>query len=480
MRKLLSLMGAFALWATAASANLSIGTVFSSHMVLQRGVPVPVWGMDAPGQAITIRFNGQEKKTRSNAEGKWTVALEAMAAGGPYTMTCLGSGPQVTLTNVMVGEVWICAGQSNMQYAMRDKVDNRDAEIASADQYPAIRLFASNKLAGYSGKPQETITSGTWSVCSSRSVRDFSAAGYFFGRQLEDSALKGVPIGLIDAAIGATTVECWIAEPVLHQYYGADLRGAGLHPDLMFGHPLSGCFNGMINPWIPYAIRGVIWYQGESNSRYPEQYLELFPLLVKDWRSRWHNDKMPFFYVQLPNLTPGKDDPGFALLREAQLLALQHIDYAGMAVTIDVGDPKDLHPSHKLPVGQRLALLARALVYGEKVVCSGPLYEKKTVEGNTIRITFKEVGGGLVDKNGGALEGFEIAGADGVFRPASATIRGSTVLVSCPEVKDPVNVRYAWGGNPVADLVNSENLPASPFRTDPAAPTAKAKAIFSR
>lgn len=478
MRMRLVLFITLALLPTAASARLAISPVFSSNMVLQRAATVPVWGSDAPGQTVTVAFNGQRKTATADAGGKWMVRLDPMSAGGPYVMTVQGSGPRITLGNVMVGEVWICAGQSNMQFQMHDKVENQAAEIASADRYPQLRLFTSNKLAGYSAEPQTTITSGTWSVCSAHTVEGFSAVGYFFGRQLQETALKGVPIGLIDTAIGATFAECWISKPTLQNCYGADLARAGLHWDLMFGHPLSGCYNGMINPWIPYAIRGVIWYQGEANSPYPDQYLELFPLLIKEWRSKWGNDKMPFLFVQLPNLIPGKNDPGFTLLREAQLRAWRLVAHTGMAVTIDVGDPRDLHPRRKLPVGQRLALLARALVYGEPVVCSGPVYDAMAVEGGAIRLSFTHVGGGLVDKNGGALEGFEIAGADGVFHPATAAIRGQAVVVASLAVSSPVNVRYAWAGDPAADLQNAEGLPASPFRTNPPALTAKAEAIL--
>lgn len=475
----LSLFLALAL-ATAAPAKVAVNPLFSSDMVLQRDAPVPVWGQDLPGQSITVTFNGQRQTTTTTPQGRWMIRLPKMSAGGPFTMSVRGSGPELTLTNVMVGDVWLCSGQSNMQTTLNDHVDNKEVEAATADRYPRIRLFTVHKLGGYAAQPSPAVGGGPWAVCSAASVKKFSAVGFFFGRQLQDSSLAGVPLGLIDSSVGATLAEMWISKPALTQAYGPGLPG--LRPDKAFGHPISGCFNGMIHPLIPFALRGVIWYQGESNCAYPGQYLELFPLLIREWRTLWQSPRLPFLFVQLPGFAQNFDNPPtpFTGLREAQLRTWQHVPATGMAVTIDLGDPKDVHPSHKQEVGRRLALLARALVYGEKLVYSGPIYKRMVEEGGAVRVYFDHTGGGLKSKTPGALRGFEVAGDDEVFHPATAAIDGETVLAESREVPSPRHVRYAWAPDPAADLVNAEGLPASPFRCDPPPPSAMAADLWKR
>jgi sialate O-acetylesterase len=471
----------------AARGALKVNPLFSSNMVLQRGGLVPVWGKGDPGQAVTVTLKSEKdggkalsKTAAATADprGDWTVRLPALAAGGPYVMTVAGGGAAVTFNNVMVGEVWLCSGQSNMQVLLGDNVDNKEAEAATAGHFPLIRFFSVNKLGGYAGDgPAAEVGGGPWQVCSAATAKKFSAAGFFFGRALQQTTLAGVPLGLIDSSVGATRAECWISRPTLARHYGAAL--AGLRPG-GFGFPVTGCYNGMIAPLVPYALRGVVWYQGESNCARPDQYRELLPLLIREWRAKWANPALPFLVVQLPGFGQTFDDPPsyFTELREAQLLVTRSVPNTALAVTIDLGDPKDVHPAHKRGVGERLALLARARVYGEKVAGSGPLYRGMTVAGGSVRLEFTETGGGLADKNGGALEGFEVAGADGVYQPARAAIEGDAVVVDSPKVPAPQSARYAWAGDPKADLVGATGLPASPFRTNPPPPSAKARAIW--
>ena len=478
MTRILFFLALFVTLAALAPAKLAVNPLFSTNMVLQRDAAAPVWGQADPGQAVAITFNGQTKTTTANAQGEWLVRLDKMAAGGPYTLTVRAGGEPATFTNVMVGEVWLCSGQSNMQTTLGDNVDNKEAEAATAERYPQIRLFTVNKLGGYSAQPSTKAGGGPWVVCSAQAVKKFSAVGFFFGRELEKTALAGVPLGLIDSSVGATLAEMWISKPTLQKKYGEALTG--LRPDKAFGHPISGCFNGMIHPLIPYALRGVIWYQGESNCAYPGQYLELFPLLIQEWRTLWNNPKMPFLFVQLPGFAQTFDNPPrtFTELRESQLRTWQHVAGTGMAVTIDLGAPKDVHPPHKQEVGRRLALQARALVYGEKLVYSGPIYKRMVEEGGAVRVYFDHVGGGLKSNTPGELRGFEVAGDDEVFHPASAAIDGETVVAQSAEVSAPRHVRYAWAGYPEADLINAEGLPASPFRCDPPAPSPLAKTLW--
>lgn len=470
-----------------ASAAPSPSALFSDHMVLQRDAPVPVWGTAHPGEEIAVHFGTQSHRVKTDPHGHWEVRLEAMPASFEPKDLRIESlnppGERITIKDVLVGEVWIAAGQSNMAYGVRTAT-HAEAEIAAASQ-PAIRVF--QMATTVAGEPQRTLT-GQWRVCSPESAGDITATGYFFARDLQ-KALK-VPIGLLQNAESGTLAEAWMSkealqseiefQPILDRYAAAvttyqKVRSnpeptQKLPPDpaTQTTRP-SGLFNAKVAPLVPYAIRGVIWWQGEYNSERAEQYRKLFPALIRDWRAQWKNPELPFLFVQLQNLDiqPQPNPAHYDELREAQLLTLRSVPHTGMAVACDVGDPKDIHPPHKQPVGARLALLARNLVYGDKdLVSSGPLYQRSTTKGSTIQIDFSHVGGGLVVKNAEALRGFEIAGADQKFRPANALIDGDSILVSSPEVPAPVAVRYAWRDNPLCTLFNAEGLPASPFRTD--------------
>lgn len=475
-------------------------------MVLQRQVPVPVWGWADPGETVTIQIAGQTKTATANAEGKWSLKLDKLSADAPVTLTVKGRNT-IVLQDVLAGEVWLASGQSNMQLPVND-VWNSGKETTTAN-FPQMRMFT------VTHRPATTPQSdceGQWVVCSPATVGKFSAAAYFFARDLHQK-LKS-PVGVIHASWGGTPIEAWTSmermesrsgfEPVFKawadklrvpydeekaeaQYQRAlevwtntvAKRKAGGEkapplpekqgdPRLHKNYP-ANLFNGMIAPVIPYAIRGAIWYQGENNanSTYPRLYARQLPLLINDWRERWSQGEFPFAWVQLPNFEP---DPkvsasqGWPIVREAMLKTLS-VTNTGMAITIDVGDAKNIHPLNKQAVGKRLALWARAKVYGENIPHSGPLPAGHRIDGSRIIVSFTHTDGGLVAKDG-ELRGFEIAGQDQKWAPATAQIQGDLVIVSRSEIASPVAVRYAWSDNPSCNLYNGAGLPASPFRTE--------------
>jgi len=622
-----------------AHADVTPASLFCDHAVLQQGVPIPVWGTADDGEKITVTLAGQTA-TSVARDGKWSVRLGALSAGGPHVLTIAGRN-RIELSDVLIGEVWVCSGQSNMerQLGLRDgqqPIKNWEAEAAAAD-FPQIRHFGVEQRLAL--EPQ-TQAGGRWVVCSPKTVADFTAVGFFFGRALH--LARGVPVGLIHSSWGGTPAEAWtsregiaripeaqeavaqldhfrrdpagartayqqslarwfetndpgsrpssslsgpavdtsiwrvmrlpnkwedaglpgfdgvawfrrefdlpanwagreaslhlgaiddadstwvngrligntsswntprvysipagtlkpgrnvIAVRVLDTGGGGGLWGgtdairlvsadqsaqtvtlAGdwrYHPSID-GHTVppppvdvtagSGAptvlYNGMIAPLQPYAIRGVIWYQGEANAGQAQAYRRIFPNLVADWRRAWGQGDFPFLYVQI---APYREMP--PEIREAQRLSLAKIPQSAMAVTLDVGDAEDIHPTDKKPVGERLALAARAVAYDEKIEYSGPLFAGARIEGGHAVLTFTHLGGGLVAR-GGALQGFAIAGADQVFHTAYATIVGDTVEVSADDVSAPVAVRYAWANVPEGNLFNQAGLPASPFATD--------------
>jgi sialate O-acetylesterase len=636
--------------AAPSAKDLNVITLFGDNMLLQRNIKVPIWGTAQPGGVVEIKFNGQTKEAKVGEDGEWTVYLDPMKAGGPYDMTISGE-KNLKFKNILIGDVWICSGQSNMAMTVQSSKDAKK-EIKEAD-YPEIRFFS--VVRKVSDKPLKTL-GGKWVPCSSASVGGFSAAGYFFGRDLYKS-LK-IPIGLIHTSWGGTPAEAWTTiktlendedfKPIIdrfrktcndeklqekienfkkyrkNQYQtrkefgdkrikiecpwampdfdskdwkemeqpggwqkdiknfegivdfikeieipsdwdGKDLTlsfGPVDEYDLVFfngneigsvgrktpdfwkvlrqytvpgklvkagkavvavrvanevklggftgkaeqmfieakdggkkislagawkykkeldlkrkwmpvgpGHPSSpaGLYNAMINPIIPYAIKGAIWYQGEANAWRAFQYRKLLAAMIKDWRTNWNQGDFPFFIVQLANYTAPPRIPGnstWAELREAQTIVANNDPQSGLALAIDIGDEKDIHPKNKQDVGIRLALAARKITYGQDIVHAGPEYDSMKVDGNKIVINFKNVGGGLVAK-GGPLKQFAIAGEDEKFKWAKAEIKGDSVVVWNDEIKEPVSVRYAWSNNPEGcNLYNKEGLPANPFRTD--------------
>lgn len=653
MNKNIAISLFFLLGSTTLSAQVKLLPIFSDNMVLQQQTQAPIWGECKPNKKVEITTSWNQKKymAQADAQGKWIIKVETPVAGGPYAVT-ISDGKAVKLDNVMIGEVWICSGQSNMEMEVggTGKVTNYEQEIAEAQNYPNIRFLTVEKATSPIPMEDMAATDNGWQVCSPKSVASFSAAGYFFGKDIHK--YQNVPIGLIDTSWGGTFIETWTSADALatmpamrknldvlksvplskedrEKKFHSDIEdwkkdvekvdkgfvngGAawaavsfdddawkamkvpGLMQDqglkdfngivwfrktidipanwagkeltlnvgviddndftyfngVQVGHTegwmsprsykipkelvkkgkaviavrvmdtggtggingnpesisiqrsksdtkqLAGdwkykvslnmneipqmpvntvsepnihsfLFNAMLNPLIPYSIKGAIWYQGEGNTGYGYQYRELMPLMITDWRNRWGYD-FPFYIVQLASFTAQQKTPvesGWAELREAQALTALHLKNTGMAVIIDAGEEFDIHPKNKPVVGQRLALAARAQTYGEKIPYSGPMYDTYQTEGNKIRVTFKHTDGGLRTKNGETLKGFTIAGVDHKFHWADAVIEGNTVVVSSPEVAFPVAVRYAWADYPICNMYNGADLPASPFRTD--------------
>ncbi len=453
------------------------------------------------GEDVTVTIAGRQAQTTADENGKWAVSLKPLEYGGPFTLRVTGHN-SIVVRDVLVGEVWVCSGQSNMQMAVAS-VNNAKKEIAEAD-YPSIRLFTVPRRVA--ARPLSDTT-GNWTACSPETVPGFSAVGYFFGRELHKAL--GVPVGLIHTSWGGTPAEAWTSRPALeavgelkqlvddldkriisypkaladyHKAHAewekaaqkAKAEGAKVPPEPKAPQDPNaspwrpaGLFNGMISPLIPFAIRGAIWYQGESNASRAWQYRTLFPTMIRDWRKHWGQGDFPFLFVQLANFKARKSQPAesaWAELREAQLMTLA-LPNTGMAVIIDIGEANNIHPKNKQDVGKRLAAWALGTTYGKDVVISGPIYDSMTIEGNRIRMRFKHVDGGLVAK-GGRLKGFAIAGEDRKFYWAHAKIDGDTVVVRSFRVPKPVAVRYAWADNPECNLYNAAGLPASPFRTD--------------
>lgn len=445
-----------------------VSPMFTDNMVLQRQRPVIVWGWTTPGKTVKVSIDGKTGSAVANAQGKWVAKLPALPVGGPYTLTVTGAGESqpTTFKNILSGDVWVCSGQSNMEMGIGN-VLNAGEEIASAN-YPEIRLFTVEKKVSTT---PEALCKGKWDVCTPDTVKaggwnGFSAVGYFFGRELYKN-LK-VPIGLIHTSWGGTPAEAWTSAEALQTMEDYKSRNP-LVPERHDQNTPTTLYNGMIAPVFPYGIKGAIWYQGESNAGRAFQYRTLLPTMIKDWRDRWAEGNFPFYIVQLANWqqpNPNPVEDAWAELREAQSLTAQHSPNTGIAVTIDIGDAGDIHPKDKQNVGKRLALAALAQTYGKKLEYAGPTYKSLKVEGDKIRLTFEHVGGGLVAKGGDTLKGFAIAGEDKKFVWADAKIEGNSIVVSSSQVSSPVAVRYAWHINPVCNLFNKADLPASPFRTD--------------
>ncbi len=507
------------LCSVAARAEVKLANVFGDHMVLQRDVAVPVWGWAAPGQEVRVAFAGQAKQATADQLGRWMLRLDPLSASGEGRSLEVQSGNRLVLRDVLVGDVWICSGQSNMEWSVSASL-NADKEIQSAD-IANIRLF---NVPGHttSQLPRQDAP-GQWQRAAPQSVKGFSAVGYFFGRHLHQQT--DIPIGLIGTNWGGTRIEPWtppvgfrsvpelanIAAQVdrfdpgvpagkeTWQSYidevaawaedaraslakGAPLRDPIAPPGFTNAGQPTAIYNAMVYPLAPYALRGAIWYQGESNGDEGVEYFHKMQALIQGWREVWNQENLPihFYFVQLANWKQPTDDPaggdGWARIREAQRRALT-VPYTGMAVTTDIGEANDIHPRNKQDVGKRLALWALRDVYGQDVVVSGPLYRDSKVEENKIRIRFDHSGSGLMvgEKQGleptresdAELKRFAIAGQDRKWHWANAKIDGDSVVVWSAEVERPVAVRYAYSMNPAgANLYNREGLPAAPFRTD--------------
>jgi sialate O-acetylesterase len=499
---------------TIALAELSVPQFFSDHMVLQRERSASIWGKAAPGAEVRLELDGQSVTTKADDDGKWRAGIETGKANASGATLTIRSGDEtITINDVLVGEVWFASGQSNMAFTM-----NRTAgygDLMAESDHPSLRMFdAANVTAT---EPQDDIA-GQWSVCTPETVPGYSAVAFFFARKLHQEI--GVPVGVIKSAWGGKPVETFTSRKALQTLPGtdalvdaviaadqaydpakakvayqarldqweaamadyrnkpADGRGRAPRKPAAPKRPLKTegkpgvLFDSMINPFAGYSMRGAIWYQGEANAKPGHvPYDETLPLMIRDWRERWGDD-FSFYFVQLanfraPSSEPGTPDP-WALLQNRMRLILETTPKTGMAVINDVGQADDIHPKNKKDPGERLARWALAKDYGRDIVFCGPLYRSSEIDGNAIRVTFDQAGAGLASRDKEPLKRFEIAGKDQKWHWADATIDGrNSVLVSSPEVAAPLAVRYAWASNPEgANLVNSEGLPTSVFRTD--------------
>jgi len=510
--------------AVSARAEVKLHALFTDNMVLQRDMKVPVWGWADDGELVIVEFRGKKVSTRAK-DGRWMVHLDKLRAGGPDELKVTGKNPKtradnnsITLKDVLVGEVWIASGQSNMEWPLRASFE--PALTISNSANPMIRLFTVPKLKA--DAPTNNVNAA-WKQCNPETVPGFSAVAYYFAKNLQYNL--GVPIGIIHTSWGGSPAEVWMSESALTAdsewkrdilgTYAAQLKraeeaiakwvsdeAAAKRDGKEFTQRRPGLpwkptelYNGMIAPLIPYAFKGAIWYQGESNAGRAQQYRSLFTGMIKNWRNAWGQGDFTFLEVQLAPFKAIKPEPGesdWAELREAQLLATKILPKVGMAVITDVGDEKDIHPTKKEPVGNRLARAARHIAYGQKLIWSGPTFKSMKVRDGKATLSFGNVGGGLVGRRPVArtskegenpdrptlnfhtesgrldwpLTGFAICGEDRKWVWADARIDGNKVIVSSRQVEKPVAVRYGWADYPVVNLCNAEGLPASPFRTD--------------
>lgn len=449
------------------AAELTLASVFGDDMVLQRDAKLCVWGEADPGADVRVAINGQEVTAKADDAGQWKAYLKPLPAGGPHTLEVRSADVAVTVNRLLVGDVWLCSGQSNMAMALRQCEGGEGEAQQAAERRPRLRLCTVAK--GANAKPQ-TAAKIKWVSASNESSRDFSGVAYFFASELlKDPSLKDVPIGVIDSSYGGTMCEAWIPQDLLAAFDAKDLRPS------LFGHGPTHLYNAMIAPLGPTTLKGAVWYQGESNSDRPEQYAKLLPTMMAGWRRQFENPSLPFVIVQLPDWAFRSGNLQWSWIREAQEKAVRATPGAMLAVSINTTDGYNLHPKEKREIGRRAALLARHDVYMEDgLVARGPTFKGAKVEGSTVRVTFDTAGDGLASSAAGgkAVEGFALAGADGRYRFADARIDGDTVVVQCKGIPEPKTVRYAWAGVPRSTLTDRSGLPAAPFRTDDLPPTA--------
>jgi sialate O-acetylesterase len=472
-----ALLVALAIWScglVAARADVSLNNMFGDHMVLQQGIKNKVWGKADPGEAVTVTLGSQTHSTTAGTDGTWHVLLDpVMEYGGPHTLTVKGKNT-VTFNDVLIGEVWVCSGQSNMQWGV-GAVNDADIERAAA-KFPNIRLISVPQVG--TQEPQWNFK-GRWAACTPVTVNGFSAVGYFFGRQLHQTL--GVPVGLINNAWSGSAAEAWVKRDklaghpqlkALHDRWVKMESAEKPDENQLKGNQRPGnIHSGVLSPSIGYGIRGVIWYQGESNAGRAYQYRELFPFMIKSWREEWGLGDFPFYWVQLADFQAEKPEPGdseWAELREAQTMTLQAVPNGGEAVIIDIGEGKDIHPKNKQDVAKRLARWALAETYKVPgIICRSPRYKAMEKQGAKVVLAFDDVTGGWRPFDVAEPIGFTIAGADKKFVTAKAAIsKDGRVEVWSDAVPEPVAVRYAWADNPVCNMYSAAGLPLTPFRTD--------------
>jgi len=493
-----------ALAAATTHADVKLPAVLSSKMVLQRNQALPFWGWADAGEQVTVSLGGNRATTKADDQGKWLLSLRPMKAGGPYEVIVKGKNT-LLLTDVLIGEVWVCSGQSNMQWPV-SRSNDPDLESLSA-HYKNLRLFYVPRVPAT--EPQHD-TKANWTPTTPDTVKDFSAVGYFFARQLHQTL--GVPVGIICTSWGGTPAEAWTRrgameaqadlKPLLDRWddsvekydpekakntheaavtrwkdRAAQARAAGkrpprrprLHNPVLSQHRPANLYNGMIAPLIPYAIKGAIWYQGESNASRAHQYRTVFPTMINNWRRDWNQGGFSFYWVQLANFRPVSDQPGessWAELREAQSMTLK-LPNTGEAVIIDIGQANDIHPTNKQDVAKRLARWALAKDYSYDIPYASPYFKSMSISGHQVELTFDHVASGLKTHDRQPLKGFAVAGEDKKWHWAVGKVTGKDkIAVWSDAVPKPVAVRYGWAENPVCNLYNAAGLPASPFRTD--------------
>ncbi len=453
--------------ARAAGADVQLSALFGDHMVAQCGRPLRAWGTAPAGTALmvtlyiadTSRSTAWHYDAQADESGEWSVEIEAQPPGGPYRlMVDTQQGPAESIQDLWFGDVWICSGQSNMEWPLSE-TSEAEAELAAGER-PLLRLFQVPRRTS-----DEPLSSpdGEWRLCTPEHAAAFSGVGYHFGRALSERTARKV--GLIQSAWGGTPAEAWTERSFLEA--DEELRAILDRPPRNAAWGPAALFNGMIAPLSGLELAGVIWYQGESNADRAWQYRALFPAVIRSWRWAFEREDLPFLFVQLANFQQRAAQPGesaWAELREAQALALS-LERTGMAVAIDVGEADDIHPRDKRTVGERLALAARSVAYGEKLESCGPTFRALQVEGGRARVSFDHAAG-LRTRDGAAPAGFALAGEDRSFRWAQAAIEGEAVVLSSEEVPAPVAVRFAWADNPAHNLANGAGLPAIPFRSD--------------
>ncbi len=444
--------------ATLSFANITLPGIFGDHMVLQQNSEVRIWGWAKTGEEVkvTTSWDDQEQSMKATNQAKWSVILKTPEAGGPHRIILKGYN-EIIIEDILIGEVWLCSGQSNMEWSAGSGIDNAEEYLKNAN-YPEIRLFSVPHTTALT--PQNDLQ-GEWVVCTPETMKYFSAVGYFFGQEIHEKI--DVPVGLINSSWGGTPAESWTSEKAIRKDKQLETAAEKLK-DVPWGPVQPGrIYNSMIAPIIPFKIAGALWYQGEANVGNPENYEKLLSTMIDSWREEWGYE-FPFYYVQIAPYKYGKPYEGVAL-RDAQRKVLSTPN-TGMVVISDIGNIDDIHPRNKYDVGLRLAKWALNKTYGmEDVVYSGPLYKNMKIEGKRIRIEFEHTDGGLMAK-GKELTDFQISGEDKVFVNAKAKIDGNSVIVYAKEVKEPVAVRFAWSNTAEPNLFNEAGLPASSFRTD--------------
>jgi sialate O-acetylesterase len=507
MKRLLFSLFALLAAGSPALADVRLPALFTDHMVLQQGQKNRVWGWADRGEDVIVTIAGQRHTAKADDNGKWRVTLDALAVGGPHTLAITGKN-KLAVEDVLVGEVWICSGQSNMQWSV-SQANDPDLEAKTAN-YPKIRFISVPQVG--TQEPQDDFK-GQWELCTPNTAPQFSAVGYFFGRQLHQTL--DVPIGLIDDAWGGSACEAWVRRDLLakdgkyqklladweqrEKGYDAENVKAAFDKQLADwreasakakaegkpvtpqprppANPLTGnarpgnIYNGVLKPTIGYGIKGVIWYQGESNAGRAYQYRDLFPLMIQSWRDEWQQGDFPFYWVQLADYQAEKAEPdgsSWAELREAQTMTMKKLPNTGEAVIIDLGEGRDIHPRNKQDVAKRLVRWALAKDYGiSDLAYQSPTYKSMEMQGNKIVLQFDHVGPALSTFDVVKPRGFAIAGPDQKFVWADAELKAdNTIVVWSDKVAEPTAVRYAWADNPVCNVYSKNGLPLTPFRTD--------------